>query len=132
MAAGLLTQLSVAAGLPFEVQSAGIWPQVADPVAPNAVRAMHEVGIDISADHPKEATSELISWADVIIPVDPQHGEELDERFEGAWEKIEALDASAKDPYGGDLGEYRACRDTLRASLVNLVVKLKAISCDGQ
>jgi protein-tyrosine-phosphatase len=62
MAAGFLRQL---AGDRIEVRSAGSEP--ADQINPMAVAAMGEVGIDITAEHPKILTSDAVRTADVVI-----------------------------------------------------------------
>jgi arsenate reductase (thioredoxin) len=62
MAAALLTHL---AGDRIEVRSAGSAP--ADTVNPAVVRAMDELGIDISAETPKILTTEAVQASDVVI-----------------------------------------------------------------
>ncbi|RMI32155.1 arsenate reductase ArsC [Nocardia stercoris] len=62
MAAAYLTHL---AGDAVEVRSAGSAP--ADRVNPTAVRAMSEVGIDLSAEHPKILTVDAVQTSDVVI-----------------------------------------------------------------
>ncbi|MEV7729666.1 arsenate reductase ArsC [Streptomyces sp. NPDC087917] len=62
MAAAWLTHL---AGGDVEVRSAGSVP--ADAVNPAAVEAMHEVGIDMSAETPKVLTVEAVQASDVVI-----------------------------------------------------------------
>src|SRR3954453_1337650 len=62
MAAGWLRQL---AGDAVEVRSAGSLP--GDQVNPAAIRAMVEVGIDISDQRPKVLTTEAVEVSDVVI-----------------------------------------------------------------
>lgn len=62
MAAAWLTHL---AGDRVEVRSAGSAP--ADTVNPAVVEAMHEAGIDISAEAPKILTVEAVQASDVVI-----------------------------------------------------------------
>jgi arsenate reductase (thioredoxin) len=62
MAAAFLTHL---AGDAVEVRSAGSAP--ADTVNPAVVEAMHETGIDISAEIPKILTTEAVQASDVVI-----------------------------------------------------------------
>ncbi|MFJ9341984.1 arsenate reductase ArsC [Streptomyces sp. NPDC101733] len=62
MAGAWLTHL---AGGDVEVRSAGSVP--ADAVNPAAVAAMHEVGIDMSAETPKVLTVEAVQASDVVI-----------------------------------------------------------------
>ncbi|MGW2934224.1 arsenate reductase ArsC [Streptomyces sp. NPDC001156] len=62
MAAAFLTHL---AGDRVQVRSAGSAP--ADTVNPAVVRAMSEVGVDISAEVPKVLTVEAVQASDVVI-----------------------------------------------------------------
>jgi protein-tyrosine-phosphatase len=62
MAAGFLQHL---AGDRIDVLSAGSQP--ADQINPVAVEAMREVGIDITAAHPKVLTDETVRASDVVI-----------------------------------------------------------------
>ncbi|MFD4829969.1 arsenate reductase ArsC [Streptomyces uncialis] len=62
MAAAFLTHL---AGGRVEVRSAGSAPAAA--VNPAAVRAMAEVGIDLSAETPKALATEAVRASDVVI-----------------------------------------------------------------
>ena len=62
MAAGWLRHL---AGDRIEVRSAGSMP--AEQINPVAVAAMHEVGIDITAEQPKVLTTEAVQDSDVVV-----------------------------------------------------------------
>jgi arsenate reductase len=62
MAAGLLAQK---AGDRVRVSSAGSMP--ADEVNPAVVRAMAEVGVDLSREFPKRLTTDAVQAADVVI-----------------------------------------------------------------
>lgn len=52
------------AGLYSGITSAGTHPTIVNPLAREA---LNELGIDISSQHSKLLTSDLIDWADVII-----------------------------------------------------------------
>ena len=62
MAAGYLRHL---AGDRIDVRSAGSMP--AEQINPVAIEAMHEVGIDITAEQPKVLTTEAVRTSDVVI-----------------------------------------------------------------
>src|SRR4051794_30190150 len=84
---------------------------------PSAVRAMQEVGIDITGEHPKPWTDEIVRAADVVItmgcgdacPVFPG------KRYED-WE----LD----DPAGRDVEAVRPIRDEIGARVRQLLSEL--------
>jgi arsenate reductase len=89
-----------------------------DQVNPSAVAAMAERGIDISAEHPKRWTDEVVRAADVVVtmgcgdtcPVFPG------KRYED-WE----LD----DPAGKDLAGVRPVRDEIERRILTLLEDLK-------
>ncbi|WP_431843017.1 arsenate reductase ArsC [Calidifontibacter indicus] len=112
MAAGFLQHLS---GGAVEVRSAGSEP--ADQVNPSAVEAMHEVGIDITAETPKVLTTEAVQASDVVItmgcgdtcPFYPG------KRYE---------DWVLEDPAGKGVEAVRPIRDEIRARVVALIESL--------
>ena len=101
MAAGLLAKH---AGGRVQVRSAGSAP--ADEINPSVVRAMAEVGVDLSTEFPKPLTDEFVRASDVVItmgcgdacPIYPG------KRYED-WE--------LEDPAGKTLEEVRPIRDEL-------------------
>jgi len=112
MAAGWMQQL---AGGRADVFSGGSDP--ASDVNPVAIEAMAEVGIDISREHPKPWTDEILRAADIIVtmgcgdacPVYPgKHYED--------W----PLD----DPAGRPIDEVRAIRDEIKARVEKLIAEL--------
>ncbi len=112
MAAGWLRHLAAGA---VEVYSGGSDPGAS--INPTAVEAMGEVGIDISGEHPKPWTDEVVGAADVIVsmgcgdacPVLPG------KRYED-WELT--------DPAGQPIEVVRAVRDDIEARVRNLIAEL--------
>jgi arsenate reductase len=112
MAAGFLTHL---AGDRIEVRSAGSTP--ANQVNPSAVEAMHEVGIDISAETPKILTVDAVKASDVCItmgcgdacPVFPG------KRY---------LDWTLDDPAGKGIEAVRPIRDEIEKRVRALIDEL--------
>ncbi|WP_049564001.1 arsenate reductase ArsC [Nonomuraea sp. SBT364] len=112
MAAGWLTHL---AGDRIEVRSAGSAP--ADQVNPAAIEAMREVGIDITAAHPKILTVDAVEASDVVItmgcgdacPIFPG------KRYE---------DWKLDDPAGQGIEAVRPIRDEIRDRVEQLVGEL--------
>lgn len=112
MAAGFMTALS---GGAVEVRSAGSAP--ADQINPTAVRAMAEVGIDITAEQPKVLTPEAVQASDAVItmgcgdacPFYPG------KRYE---------DWVLEDPAGQGIEAVRPIRDEIRARVQALLADL--------
>lgn len=113
MAAGLLAAL---AGGSVDVRSAGSVP--ADQINPQAVRAMAEVGIDITGEQPKVLTPDAVKAADVVVtmgcgdacPYFPG------KRYED-WELT--------DPAGKSIDIVRDVRDDIRTRVETLLASLK-------
>ena len=107
----------------FERLAAGravAWSGGSEPAAevnPSAVRAMAEVGIDISAAHPRRWTDEIVAAADVVVtmgcgdtcPVFPG------KRYED-WELA--------DPAGLDVDAVRPVRDEIEQRVRSLLRSL--------
>jgi arsenate reductase len=119
MAAGFLSAL---AGDAVEVRSAGSVP--ADAVNPAAVEAMAEVGIDISAQHPKILTSEAVEDSDVVITMGCGDTCPV---FPGKSYRDWVLD----DPAGKGLAAVRPIRDEIRDRVKDLVAELVSDSGDS-
>jgi arsenate reductase len=112
MAAGWLRHL---AGDTVEIRSAGSEP--ADQINPVAVRAMAEVGIDITAENPKRLEYAAAEASDVIITMGCGDACPF---FPGKRYEDWKLD----DPAGQDLDAVRPIRDTIRARVEQLLTDL--------
>jgi arsenate reductase (thioredoxin) len=119
MAAALLDH--EAAGR-VRVTSAGSQP--ADQLNPAVVRAMAEIGLDISRELPRPLTADKVQAADVVItmgcgdacPVYPGR------RY---------LDWDLPDPAGLDLAAVRPIRDEIRRRVAALAVELAGADGEG-
>jgi len=112
MAAGFLAAL---AGDSIEVRSAGSAP--ADAVNPAAVRAMAEVGIDISAENPKILTADAVQASDVVITMGCG---DTCPFFPGKSYRDWVLE----DPAGKGVEAVRPIRDEIRARVEDLIAEL--------
>jgi arsenate reductase len=114
MAAGWLRSL---AGDDVEVLSAGSAP--GNQINPVAVEAMHEVGIDITANTPRLLSPEDVQVSDVVItmgcgdacPYFPG------KRYE---------DWNLNDPAGRPIEVVRQIRDDIRSHVENLLEQLRS------
>ncbi|OBK59421.1 heat-shock protein HtpX [Mycobacterium gordonae] len=112
MAAGFLAAL---AGDAIEVRSAGSAP--ADAVNTAAVRAMAEVGIDISAENPKILTADAVQASDVVITMGCG---DTCPFFPGKSYRDWVLE----DPAGKGVEAVRPIRDEIRARVEDLIAEL--------
>jgi len=96
--------------------SAGSQP--AERVNPNAVKAMAEVGIDISDAEPKRLTADLVEEADIVVTL-------------GCGENVcpivpkEVFKWDLEDPSGKPLERVREIRDQIRENVLQLIDKIR-------
>ncbi|MFI5823748.1 arsenate reductase ArsC [Streptomyces rishiriensis] len=112
MAAAFLTHL---AGDQVQVRSAGSAP--ADAVNPAVVKAMKEVGIDISAQIPKVLTVEAVQASDVVITMGCG---DACPYFPGK----RYLDWKLDDPAGQGVEAVRPIRDEIERRIRGLLAEL--------
>jgi arsenate reductase len=112
MAAGWLRHL---AGDTVEIRSAGSEP--ADQINPVAVRAMHEVGIDIAGQRPKLLDGTTAADADVIVTMGCG---DACPYFPGKRYEDWKLD----DPAGQDIDTVRPIRDDIRNRVAKLLSEI--------
>ncbi|WP_460802778.1 arsenate reductase ArsC [Microbacterium sp. GXF6406] len=116
MAAGYLRHLSQGA---IEVRSAGSMP--ADEINPVAVEAMHEEGIDITAEQPKVLTTEAVEDSDVVITMGCG---DVCPFFPGKRYEDWKLD----DPAGQGIDAVRPIRDDIRTRIEALITELLPVT----
>ncbi|KAB1643176.1 arsenate reductase ArsC [Gulosibacter chungangensis] len=112
MAAGWLRHL---AGDRIEVRSAGSMP--AEQINPVAVAAMHEVGIDITAEQPKILTTDAVQDSDVVVTMGCGDACPF---FPGTRYEDWKLD----DPAGQGIDAVRLIRDEIKARVEALITEL--------
>ena len=114
MAAGLCEKLLRERGIVGSASSAGLAAQEGEPACENAVLAMREVGVDLSAHRARQFEPEMGTFADQIVVMTPVHRQILSARYPELGEKIVVISQTGvPDPYGGDLALYRRTRDLL-------------------
>ncbi|MGW5211658.1 arsenate reductase ArsC [Streptomyces sp. NPDC004051] len=112
MAAAFLTRLG---GDRVQVRSAGSAP--ADAVNPAVVEAMHEAGIDISAESPKVLTVAAVRSSDVVITMGCG---DACPYFPGK----RYLDWQLDDPAGQGVAAVRPIRDEIERRIRGLLAEL--------
>src|SRR5580658_1404953 len=109
------------------VVSAGVGAMEGQPPSSHAVRALKELGIDISHLRSRMLTSELVDEADYIFGMTHSHVDSVNLLFPQAAEKTfllrefdETLDEFEKDisdPIGGSYETYAYCRDQIEQGI---------------
>lgn len=129
MAEGLLKKLLPAEN-GWRIASAGVFAGAGFPVSPNAVAALKEKGIDISAHRSQPLTEKLISGADLLIAMTRGHLDSILQLAPQSSGKVfllksfgsAELAADIDDPAGEALGVYRHVRDEIDAALPDLII----------
>jgi protein-tyrosine-phosphatase len=91
-----------------------------------AITAMHEHGIDLSQHKAKHLNLELVTWADIILVMEPKHEFYIAKLFTSATKKVHLLTqfvgelGYVADPIGLGLDAYRQCADQLLVLLTLL------------
>ncbi|MER5881170.1 arsenate reductase ArsC [Streptomyces sp. NPDC001910] len=115
MAAAWLTHLSEGR---IEVRSAGTLP--AKDINPQAVRAMDEVGIDLTGQRPALLDAEAVQASDFVITMGCGDTCPI---FPGKT----YLDWDLPDPAGADLDTVRAIRDAIKSRVENLIAEVETL-----
>jgi RpiB/LacA/LacB family sugar-phosphate isomerase len=111
--------------------SAGVGAVDGQPPSPHAVRALKELGIDISRQNSRMLTPDLVERADYIFGMTHSHVDQITLLFPQAAEKTfllrefdETLDEFEKDitdPIGGSYETYAYCRDQIEQGIFSML-----------
>jgi RpiB/LacA/LacB family sugar-phosphate isomerase len=115
----------------YKVSSAGLGAMDGQPPSAHAVRAVKELGIDISGQRSRMLTPELVQSADYIFGMTHSHLDTILLLYPQAAEKTfllrefdETLDPYEKDisdPIGGSFEVYSACRDQIEQGIASIL-----------
>ena len=98
-----------------DVTSAGTAP--AETIAPKAVEAMAELGIDIAHQSPKALRRELIDRADIVLTM----GCDARGMCPAGWLE-DAVEWEIEDPMGKGMAKYMEVRDIIQRHIHDLLV----------
>src|SRR5436190_8454241 len=115
----------------YRVLSAGVGAVDGQPASDHAVRALREIGIDISRHRSRHLTADLVQQADYIFGMTHSHVDAITLLYPQAAEKTfllrefdETLDAyenDISDPIGGSYDVYCNCRDQIEQGIASML-----------
>ena len=121
MAEGLARHYAAQRGWSVRVRSGGTMGLIGKSAAKNAVRALSEVGIDISDHKSKGISDEMVHWADHILVMELAHAVKLRKRHPilADSDRVHQLASfggmmEIGDPVGGWRWRFRRSRDEIR------------------
>jgi arsenate reductase (thioredoxin) len=107
----------------LSAQSAGTIPSTR--INPTVVDLMRERGIDISSNHPKTVTAELIREASLVVTMGCSIEEACPKPIVAQMQK-KLVEWHIEDPKGKSLEEVRRIRDEIEQKIMELPVHLRA------
>ncbi len=115
----------------FRAVSAGIGALDGQPPTPHSVRAMRELGVDISGQRSRMLTTELVRSADIILGMTHGHVDTVALLYPMAAEKtfllrefdetLEPYEKDISDPIGSPFDIYVECRDQIEQGIAALL-----------
>lgn len=131
MAEGIFKYMAKNHNLNLEISSAGIAALDGDRVSMGAVKAMENIGIDISTHKSSLVNIALVEEAEVILTMSNSHKDILSSRFPSIKNKIYLLNdysfgknKDIEDPFGGSLSGYEVARDEIYEAVEEIVEKI--------
>ena len=130
IAEGLASVLASEAGLQVEARSGGTLGWEGKPAAPNSVKVMKKIGIDISGHRCQGVSLQDMEWSDFVLVMEMKHAAHLRESFPEHNDKIMVLANfgglyEIRDPIGRWSLHFRRCRDELRKCILGFYQQLQ-------
>jgi arsenate reductase (thioredoxin) len=107
----------------MNAQSAGTIPSTR--INPTVVDVMRERGIDVSSNHPKTLTPELIRDASLVVTMGCSIEEACPKPMIAQMQK-KLVERHLEDPKGKSLQEVRGIRDEIERKIMELPAHLRA------
>ena len=127
MAAYIMEKVAVENDLDVLIESVGIFPQPGQPASEEAVKAMSDMGIDLTGHRTQAVTEERLNKADIILTMTEGQKMLLEPSAKG---KVYTLleyagsEGDISDPYGGDLDEYKETAQEIYDAVVDIAERL--------
>ena len=112
-----------------EVRSAGTHALAGQEAAANAIKAIRDVGGDLSRHQSQPMSLDLVEWADRILVMEIRHASTIRELYPEADEKVQLLGTfggtmEIDDPYGRWIFAFRRSRDEIRRCVETFMDRL--------
>jgi glycine hydroxymethyltransferase len=140
MAEGLFRHATKERG-DYRVLSAGVGAVEGQAPSAYAIRALRELGIDISRQRSRMLTSELVQQADYIFGMTHSHVDSIALLYPHAAEKtfllrefddtLDSFEKDISDPIGGSYDVYVACRDQIEQGLASMLSFIEQTTAAG-
>ena len=117
-------------GWAIEARSCGVNALEGNDAAPKSIRAMKEIGLDISAHRSAPLSAEVVGWASYILVMEIRHATRVHERYPEADGRVMMLGnfggvMEIEDPYGTwFMRSYRRSRDEIQRCVHTFVDRL--------
>ena len=118
--------------LGYTVASAGVGAWEGAGASPNAIRAVKDMGLDLTAFRSRELTGELVRAAELILVMEPIHRKIILEQWPEAAEKVRFLvsydtipSREVPDPIGASLEAYKHGAEQIRRCVEGLLDELE-------
>lgn len=115
----------------YKILSAGVGAIDGQAPSAHAVRALRELGIDISRQRSRMLTADLVEQADYIFGLTHSHVDSINLLYPQAAEKtfllrefdetLEPYEKDISDPIGGSYEIYTNCRDQIEQGIVSML-----------
>ena len=135
MAEGLFRHLTAKLGR-YQAQSAGLGAYDGQPPSPHAVRALRELGVDITGLRSRMLTADMVREADYVFGMTHGHVDAIHLLHPWAAEKAFLLrdfddtlaphERDICDPIGGGYDVYLRCRDEIEQGIFTMLKQLEA------
>ena len=135
MAAVIFNSIAQEKGLDWVAESAGVAAIGDRPASANAIKAVAEIGLDLSGHHTRYLPSLNLNEFSLFVALNDEHyfilqslgiPDEMLRLLRRApnVNDIYDLRQGIVDPYGGDLNAYRKCRDEIIGAVKMLIATL--------
>lgn len=117
----------------LKVVSAGIAANRGQAATGHSVSALKKVGLDLSDHSSQPLTQELLDRAVAVFCMTESHRMMIEVHFERVPQNLHLFreflgathDTEIPDPFGGNFGEYEACRDSMVEAIPAIVQHLR-------